>query len=394
MGPNSVGELLAERHDLFVKADAVLQKAKQTGVDLRGDDSITFEGCIASMRAIDAKLDRIEKVGAPFERERGFPAYTQPSHSAPPVGMDNGPKENRLTSFPDSGRFVMTGRVGGGISASLQEGSDLSVAVPPYELESFRVIAPQLMPFELAGATVFTSDSFGVRQEKVPFILPNAAAPAVFAEGAGPSTVQDCVVKGITLTPAKYAPLTKISEESDADIIGVGAAIVQEGISRVYTATEAAATAALKTSLTAASATVALGTDNLKSLLNLEAAIPQAFANPSNALMLSRASLSRLRNTRDGQSRPIFDPINKTMLGYRCVLNDALDVTGHHYIVFGNWGAGAFVSYSQFLILRLMEAYRESGQIGIRFARRMASAFFSDASTGATQPLYMQDLGA
>lgn len=288
----------------------------------------------------------------------------------------------------------MTGRIDPGISASLQEGSDLGVAIPPYQLETFRVIAPQLTPFENAGATVFSSDSFGVRVEKVPFILPNATAPAVFAEGAGPSTTQDCTVKGISLNPAKYAFLTKISEEADADIIGVGAAIVQEGLARVYTATEGSATAALKTSLTAASATVALGTDNLNSLLNLEAAIPQAFANPSNALMLSRASLSRLRNTRDAQSRPIFDPINKTMLGYRCVLNDALDVTGHHYIVFGNWSAGAFISYSQFLILRLLEAYRESGQIGIRFARRMASAFFSDASTGATQPLFMMDLGA
>ncbi len=388
-----VRELLATRHDLFVKADGVVQKAKRSGIDLSADDKVTVDGCIAGMREIDAKLDACEKAGAPFERERGFPTLAQPSSSAPPVGVDNTPKD-RLSAFPDSGRFVMTGRIDGGISASLQEGSDLSVAVPPYELESFRVIAPQLMPFELAGATVFTSDSFGVRVEKVPFILPNVTAPAVFAEGAGPSTAQDCVVKGISLTPSKYAFLTKISEEADVDIIGVGAAIVQEGLARVYTATEAAATAALKTSLTAASATVALGTDNLNSLLNLEAAIPQAFANPSNALMLSRASLSRLRNTRDGQSRPIFDPINKTMLGYKCVLNDALDVTSHHYIVFGNWGAGAFISYSQFLILRLLEAYRESGQIGIRFARRMASAFFSDASTGATQPLYLMDLGA
>ena len=390
----NVNEMKASGHDLFVKADNLLQSAKRNGNDLSGDDRIAFDGCIAGMREIDAKLDALEKVGAGFERERGFPALPTPN-SAPPVGMpDNRPTDNRLTAFAEVGRFVMTGRIDAGISASLQEGSDLGVAIPPYQLETFRVIAPQLTPFENCGATVFSSDSFGVRVEKVPFILPNGTAPSVFVEGTGPSTVQDCVVKGISLTPAKYAFLTKISEESDADILGVGAAIVQEGISRVYTATEGAATTALKASLTAATATVALGTDNLNSLLNLEAAIPQAFANPNNALMLSRASLSRLRNTRDSQSRPIFDPVQKTMLGYKCVLNDALDVTSHHYIVFGNWSAGAFISYSQFMVLRLIEAYREAGMIGVRFARRMASAFFSDASTGATQPLYLMDLGA
>src|SRR6185437_12439076 len=47
-----------------------------------------------------------------------------------------------------------------------------------------------------------------------------------------------------------------------------------------------------------------------------------------------------------------------------------------------NWAAGAFIAYSGFLVIRLLEAYREAGMIGIRFARRSASAFFSDASNG------------
>ena len=372
----------AERADIYSAADALVQRAKTNKQDLSGAELAQYNGLTARLKEIDATIEQLSKHSA---------AGQAPT---PPVGLPGiTPTDTRLTAFAEVGRFVMTGRLDS-INASLQEGSDLGVAIPPYQLEAFRVIAPQLTPFENAGSTVFSSDSFGVRVEKVPFILPNATAPAVFAEGAGPSTAQDCIVKGISLTPSKYAFLTKISEEADADIIGVGAAIVQEGLARVYTATEGAATTALKASLTAASATVAVGTDNLNSLLNLEAAIPQAFANPNNVLMLSRASLSRLRNTRDAQSRPIFDPVNKTMLGYKCVLNDALDVTSHHYLIFGNWSAGAFISYSQFLVLRLLEAYRESGQIGVRFARRMASAFFSDASTGATQPLYMMDLGA
>jgi HK97 family phage major capsid protein len=375
----NLNHLKDQRHSIFSAAEQLLARAKADKRDLTDSEKSQHEGFIASLHNLDEQIENLSNHGA-----------AGPSHSTPPVAMPG----NTPTPFAEVGKFVMTGRIDTGINASLQEGSDLGVAIPPFQLEQFRVIAPQLTPFENCGATVFSSDTFGVRAEKVPFILPNATAPAVFAEGAGPSTAQDCVVKGITLTPVKYAFLTKISEEADADILTVGPAIVQEGIARVFTATEGAATTALKASLTAASATVALGTDNLNSLLNLEAAIPQAFANPNNALMLSRASLSRLRNTRDSQNRPIFDPINKTMLGYRCVLNDALDVTSHHYIVFGNWSAGAFISYSQFLVLRLLEAYRESGQIGIRFARRMASAFFADASTAATQPLFMMDLGA
>src|SRR6185437_5305172 len=182
--------------------------------------------------------------------------------------------------------FIVKGHISERIQASLTEGSDLVVSVPPYALENFRVYAPQLMPFESAGATVFSGDSFAAAKTKIPFILPNATAPTVYAEGAGPSVAQDAVVKGIELSPAKYAFLTKLSEEADADMPDIGRALLIEGLSRVYTATEGAATAALRTSLTAATATTALGTDNLESLLNLEGAITPTHASPSNVLML------------------------------------------------------------------------------------------------------------
>ena len=61
-------------------------------------------------------------------------------------------------------------------------------------------------------------------------------------------------------------------------------------------------------------------------------------------------------------------------------------------MVFGNWASGAFLSYSGIVVQRLLEAYKEQGKIGVRFARRMASAFFSDASQGAIQPLYSLNL--
>lgn len=101
-------ELLTTRHDLFVKADTALQSAKRNGKDLSGDDRITFDGCIAQMREIDAKLDAIG--GAPFEREREFPALpTSPSNSTPrvpvsqpPTAFGRDPRASRFTTLRDA----------------------------------------------------------------------------------------------------------------------------------------------------------------------------------------------------------------------------------------------------------------------------------------------------
>lgn len=392
-------ELKGERLDLFRKADALVQAAKKDSKDLSADDLSMFNSYVARMKEIDGLLDRSDSlVAAKDARDRSYPALptgqTRPTivGLAGHFGAGEHPTNNGFFCR-EVEQFITHGVIDSPIRASLQEGSDLAVSIPPYALENFRIYAPQLTPFENAGATVFNTDTFAAGKTKIPFVLPGATA-GTFSEGAGPTVVQDASVKGVELTPAKFAFLSKMSEESDADMPDLGRALLLEGLSRIYASTEAAATAALRTSLAAATATVSVGTDNLESLLDLEAAITPTHASPSNVLMLSRSSLSRLRNTRDGQDRPIFDPINKTMLGYKTVLNDALDVTDHHYIVFGNWTAGAFISYSQFLVLRLLEAYREAGMIGLRFARRMASAFFSDASNGADQPLRMMDLGA
>lgn len=298
---------------------------------------------------------------------------------------------NTPSPYADVEQFIRTGHVADslrpGISASLSEGADLGVAIPPFQLETFRIASPFIAPFENAGATIFASDSFGMTKIKVPFVL-SGSAVTTFAEEAGPSSTQDASVVGIELDSDKYAFLTKISEESDADIANLGGAVTVEGLRRVYKSTSDAATAALLDSLIDAGAWITRGSDNLKSLLDLESAINPVYSSPTNCLMLSRLALSELRNTRDLQDRPIFDPVSRTFLGYRAIINDALG--GH--VVFGNFGEGAFLSYSQLVVQRLLEAYREDGQIGIRFARRMASAFFSDASSGSVQPLYSLNL--
>ena len=375
-----------ERKEFLDSCERILSQAEQAKREMTAPEKQLYD---KNMTAVDALTPKIQEIEGMNTLRAQFPngvILPTPPNAAPRKAGSDGP-----SAFADMDRFIKTGQLSPAIQAAagdLTEGEGLAAAVPPFILERFRVIAPQLAPFESAGATIYNSDSFGMVQIKVPFIL-SGTAVTTFPEGSGPSTTQDAKVVGIELTPAKYAFLTLVSEEADADIPNLGQSLTQEGLSRIYASTSAAATADLLASLTAAGATVSAGADNLESLLNLEAAIPPAFAAPSNALMLSRTSLAKLRGTRDLQDRPIFDPVNKTMLGYRTVINDSLSSK----IVFGNWAQGAYLSYSAFLILRLLEAYRQDGKIGIRFARRMASAFFSDASNdAANQPLYSLEL--
>jgi HK97 family phage major capsid protein len=388
----NVNDLRKQKSQAKQAAEKLINAAINKGVDLTGEELSQYNACVETIKNIENLLQRHDEL-------RDFPIENRPA-SRIVTDAGEGFRTNHqpgkiVDHFPEVSAFVRFGKTTPEIKASLQEGSSLSVAIPPYQLENFRVIVPGLFPFETAGATIINSESFEMNTVKIPFVIQASTAVSTFAEGAGPSSDQPATVKGLSLTATKYAFLTKLSEEADADIQGLEGAIVQEGISRVYQSTTAAATTALLASLTAASATVTAGADNLESLLDLEAKIPPAFASPNNALMLSRTSLSRLRNTRDLQDRPIFDPVTRSMLGYRVILNDALSPSGHNWIVFGSWNAGVFINYSQFAVQRLLEAYRESGLIGVRFARRFAAGFYSDASTDATvQPLYQLDLGA
>lgn len=380
----SLMELKQRRETAMAKADAILKSCEIEKRALTPEESETVDGHMDQVNALNPQIKRIEKMNT-----------IRSTFGAQPLidGRENLPgSPNRPRHFADVDAFVRTGRISdtlrAGMVASLSEGSDLGVAIPPYALEAFRVDSPMIAPFEAAGATIFASENFGMTKVKVPFVLPGNPA-TTYAEESGPTTTSDATVVGVTLTPAKWALLTKLSEESDADIPGLEGAVTQEGTRRMYKSTSDAATTALLSSLYAAGSFVSKGSnDFLTNLLDLEAAVNPVFSGPTNVFMCSRAGLSRLRNTRDLQDRPIFDPVSRTLIGYRTVINDALA----DHIVFGNFGEGCFLSYSAFFVMRVLEAYREEGKIGVRFARRMASAFFSDASHGSIQPLYSLNL--
>ncbi len=89
-----VPELLAQRNELLLMADDLVHSAKRAGKDLAGESLVQFNGCVATMRDIDSKLDELEK-HSQFERDRSFPLPpTVQTRTLPPVGLPangNGP---------------------------------------------------------------------------------------------------------------------------------------------------------------------------------------------------------------------------------------------------------------------------------------------------------------
>jgi HK97 family phage major capsid protein len=302
----------------------------------------------------------------------------QPEEGAEDFGVPTG----KTKQFREAAEFIATGNRG--YQATLSEGGNVQYVVPGWEVMQFLAAYPQNQPFVEAGATIFNTDD--AHQLNVPIIVAGDA-PTTYAEGSGPTSEQDAVVYVAKLNATKRAFLTKITEEVAQDVESLQNTLISEGIRRVARAVADAATDALVTSLTSANALVDLSGDYLQTLLDMEAAIDPTFAGPNNAFMMDRSSLSKFRNTRDLQDRPIFDPTAKTILGYKVILNDRL----RGKVVFGSWAPGVYIRQTPMVVQRLLELYSESGKIGIRFQRRTDQKFFSDAATAAQapQPLYL-----
>jgi HK97 family phage major capsid protein len=385
-------ELSREKVALVGKLEVLLSKAENEKRSNTAEET----------QALNDGLSRLSIINGQIEENKANNSLREQFAGKTPM-FGGGAPSNRATAqssgglsnlAPKSATFIRTGELCDEMtpsqSAALTEGGGAAGVVPAFELQQILTVAPALTPFEQLKATIYTDSDFGFTVRKVPFVLANDTLPSSFAEAAGPSSVQDATVASIEIPGTKYAFLTKMSEELDSDVPDLGQAIMFEGIKRIYRKTVATATTALISSLITANAVVSGDTmlDPLEMLLNLETAVDPSFSGPGNGFMLSRASLTRIRNLRDQNDRPIFDLVNRTIIGYPYALNDGLTTN----VVFGNWGFGAYLSYSSMLLLRLVEAYRESGMIGIRFARRFGAKFFSDASNGGVQPLYLGSL--
>lgn len=366
----NVNALRAERSEVKAQAKTLIDAAIKSGKDLSGTALTAYNNHLARLDAIDESLDN-HASGAHFAD-----APTAATISARADGV----------RFSGIGAFINTGE--GGIQASLSEGGSLMYAVPSYQVDRFLAAYPAVDPFGAAGATVLdTEDGHEVR---VPIITAGSDA-ATFAEEHGPTVVQDAGVYVAKLGAEKYSFLTKLSEEAAQDIPSLDSTLAAEGVRRVMNSISKATTTATIAALTTANAIVAPGTDWLTSLLNLESSIDPTWAGQDNCFMLSRTTLSSIRNVRDLQDRPIFDPTAKTLLGYKAVLNDACTTR----VIFGAWRPGLYLRRTRISVQRLIELYSEQGQIGVKFVQRADSVAFAEAANAsqAPQPLVMLGTG-
>jgi HK97 family phage major capsid protein len=303
-----------------------------------------------------------------------------------------GEKSNRgiLSRLDFSGLADYLKDESSGIRASLSEGSGgLVTIIPGQTVENFIAAYNSVDPFGAAGASIVQLDG-GWTDAKVPFIVAGED-PTTYSELTGPSSDQPASIYVAELdSPVKYAFLTKLSEEADADIPNLAASLGVEGIRRCFNRVTKAVTAAFRTALTNASATVSTTGDNLEDLLNMIAKVPPVFAGPSNCWMLSRKTLALLRNTRIGTGgfALAFDPVSNKLLSYDAVINDYLP---DGYLLFGDFSSAVHVRRSGIFAQRLIEAYLEDGQVGLRFMVRADQAFFAEAATAseAEQPVWM-----
>src|SRR5579864_2923201 len=242
-------ELLATRHDLFVKADTVLQSPKRNGKDLSGDERIVFDGCIAQMREIDTKLDAMEKHStAPFERERGFPALpTQQFNSAPPVVQPTAfardtegkrlplfKKEQSIEAYmrqelgsPEDGEVTLGGvcramAIGGGSPAvrnALSIGTDSAGGFTVPVLTSALLIDALRARCQVMAAGAQTLVLDGGKSTTIAAIASDPTA-AWKSEGAAVAT-SDMTFSPVTLTPKTLAVIVTASRELVEDSLNL-----------------------------------------------------------------------------------------------------------------------------------------------------------------------------
>jgi HK97 family phage major capsid protein len=385
----NINSLKHQRAKLRDEATAINNLAEAEKRELTLVEAARYNQIAKEVSTISSKLDR-HAAGATFATPSMFPiqvADEDEDDTPGPFFFGPGNRSERGDMkgprFPEVAKFINNGE--GGVMASLAEGGSLQYTVPGWEVQQFVAAYPTNAPFTEAGATEFNTPD--AHQINVPIIVAGDA-PAVFAEGSGPSSEQDANVYVAKLNADKRAFLTKITEEAAQDIDTLQNTLIAEGIRRVYRAVSDAVTDAMVTSLTAANALVSVTGDYYETLVELTtAAIDPTWQNQDNVLMMDTSSLAKFRNVRDLQDRPIFDPTARTLMGYRLVLNQRL----RGKVVFGAFRPGVYIRQTPIIVQRLLELYSESGKIGIRFQRRSDQAFFSDAATAsqAPQPLFM-----
>jgi HK97 family phage major capsid protein len=298
----------------------------------------------------------------------------------------------------------------GVISVGTGTGLDsVNFAVPTQILPFMRSYL-QFAPFERAGASLIDTDH--MRNVALP-VLSAGAPPSQYAEGQGPgSTSQPMGLSGFTFGANKYSRQVIASWESlQSTEVPLQPMIIDELLASVANITTQAATSKLYSALTAppgvtiatgAPAPLQIGGTGTSSTIQadvygqvtaLRHSLPDGLEAPTNAFMLSRATLAIIRNTRASSSGvPMFDAQSDTILGRNYFVNEYFDsICGAGFITYGNWNRGAWMRRTPVITRVLQELYWANNEIGF-IATQWSDSHFLAELVGAAQPPTWQPL--
>jgi HK97 family phage major capsid protein len=298
----------------------------------------------------------------------------------------------------------------GVISVGSGSGLDsVNFAVPTQILPFMRSYL-QFAPFERAGASLIDTDH--MRNINLP-VLAAGAPPSQYAEGAGPgSTSSPMGLSGFTFGANKYSRQVIASWESlQSTEVPLQPMIIDELLAATANVTTQASTTKLFNALTAppgvtitggAPAPLQIGGSGTSATIQadvygqvtaLRHSLPDGLEAPTNAFMLSRATLAIIRNTRASTSGvPMFDPDSDTILGRPYFVNEFFDsICGAGFITYGNWNKGAWLRRTPVVTRVLQELYWQNNEIGF-IATQWTDAHFLAELVGASQPPTWQPL--
>lgn len=379
-------ELKKQRETALAKADSIVAAAEKAERLLTAQENADLDAAMAEVNTLNPQIRVLE--GANTIRKMDPMALLGGRSGKETPGRDPGNGDSRF-SFPAVGEYLKTREPG--ILAALTESGELQYVVPAYEVQQFIEAYPGLDIWQLAGAAI--SDLEGGWIDSNQPIVVAGPDPGVFAEGSGPTVDQSATVYVAKLNaPKKHGFLSLPSEEAFADVLQLGGTLTREGIRRTIFGIGKSVTSAFVASSAAAHATVPNTGDALEDLLNLISAGPDGiFAAPTNKFMLSRRTLSAVRNVRTtgdvGIPISVYNPSTKQILGYDVVTNSALPAG---VVLFGDFHSAVYLRRPGLSFQLLNQVYLGQGKIGLRFMKRADWAFFSDAATAAQaeQPVY------
>lgn len=379
-----LADLQDKRAGIFAAADKLVRAARESGKDLAGAELEQYNNHIAEIRRLDPLIARCQEVSA----------MTAPRNPIAKPGAGMLGMEQPVDGFHAGlGEYIRTGRImAADVPLTVGSGGgteSVGVTIPTSVLDAIAAYR-NVDSFALAGARILqTPDTNALT---LPVISSGPAASS-FTEGQSATESAPFELDGFTLGGTKYSRLVKASEESLMNSsIPLAQTIVAElasGIAQTFTA--AITTALLAALNDNASVLVAKGSnDTYTTLLSLLHSIPPRFAAPTNKWMVSRETLSLIKDARaTSAGTPFFSAESGQIFGRDSVVNDSLTAG---VVVFGDWQNGVVIRKSPFGLLRLNEAFASEGKVGFKGTQWLDQGFLCELSDVAVQPLYFTKL--